>query len=229
MDWEFFTISFSTQGFYNSFTVNFALLLYTVASLLDKPRRSMISAVVRGTEQKLTISLCLLDNDTFGVSECLSWVSKSFSVVSKSVPECLSRVSESFSEVSWSVPECLSRVSWSVSECLSPVLWSSTWLLFSSTSLLFCSTWLLSWLLSPSTWLLSSLQTVMTNSCALSLFVNVTLISSSSYRQVKLMPISKCISQNFRKWFKYGLKAQKLLAQGVWGKTCESSVTSYID
>ena len=211
MDWEFFTISFSTQGFYNSFTVNFALLLYTVASLLDKPRRSMISAVVRGTEQKLTISLCLLDNDTFGVSECLSWVSKSFSVVSKSVPECLS------------------RVSWSVSECLSPVLWSSTWLLFSSTSLLFCSTWLLTWLLSPSTWLLSSLQTVMTNSCALSLFVNVTLISSSSYRQVKLMPISKCISQNFRKWFKYGLKAQKLLAQGVWGKTCESSVTSYID
>ena len=32
----------------------------------------MISAVVRGTEQKLTISLCLLDNDTFLVSECLS-------------------------------------------------------------------------------------------------------------------------------------------------------------
>ena len=88
MDWEFFTISFSTQGFYNSFTVNFALLLYMVASLLDKPRRSMISAVVRGTEQKLTISLCLLDNDTFGVSECLS------------------RVSESFSEVSWSVSLC---------------------------------------------------------------------------------------------------------------------------
>ena len=83
MDWEFFTISFSTQGFYNSFTVNFALLLYTVASLF-----SMISAVVRGTEQKLTISLCLLDNDTFGVSECLS------------------RVSESFSEVSWSVSLC---------------------------------------------------------------------------------------------------------------------------
>ena len=44
---------------------------------------------------------------------------------------------------------------------------------------------------------------------------------------------------NFRKWFKYGLKAQmllaqsngykqhalkgqKLLAQGVWGKTCET-------
>ena len=72
MDWEFFTISFSTQGFYNSFTVNFALLLYTVASLLDKPRRSMISAVVRGTEQKLTISLCLLDNDTFGVVSKLS-------------------------------------------------------------------------------------------------------------------------------------------------------------
>ena len=196
----------------------------------------MISAVVRGTEQKLTISLCLLDNDTFGVPKCLSRVSKSFSEVSKSVPECLSRVSESFSEVSWSVPECLSRVSWSVSECLSPVLWSSTWLLFSSTSLLFCSTWLPTWLLFPSTWLLffstsllSSLQTVMTNSCALSLFVNVTLISSSSYRQVKLMPISKCISQNFRKWFKYGLKAQKLLAQGVWGKTCESSGTSYID
>ena len=189
MDWEFFTISFSTQGFYNSFTVNFALLLYTVASLLDKPRRSMISAVVRGTEQKLTISLCLLDNDTFLVSESWTWL-----------------------------------------------LFPSTWLLFPSTSLLFCSTWLPTWLLSPSTWLLffstsllSSLQTVMTNSCALSLFVNVTLISSSSYRQVKLMPISKCISQNFRKWFKYGLKAQKLLAQGVWGKTCESSGTSYID
>ena len=157
------------------------------------------------------MSLCLLDNDTFGVSECLSRVSKSFSEVSKSVPKCLSRVSKSFSEVSKSVPECLSRVSES---------W--TWLLFSST-------WLPTWLLSPSTWLPSPLQAVMTNSCALSLFVNVTLISSSSYRQVKLMPISKCISQNFRKWFKYGLKAQKLLAQGVWGKTCESSVTSYID
>ena len=25
-------------------------------------------------------------------------------------------------------------------------------------------------------------------------------------------------------WFKYGLKAQKLLAQGVWGETCETSV-----
>ena len=34
---------------------------------------------------------------------------------------------------------------------------------------------------------------------------------------------------NFRMLFKYGLKAQKLLAQGVWGKTCESSGTSYID
>ncbi len=102
----------------------------------------MISAVVRGTEQKLTISLCLLDNDTFLVSECLS------------------RVSESFSEVSWSVSECLSRVSESVSECLSPVLWSSTWLLLSWTSLttwlLFPSTWLPTWLLSTSTWLLSS-------------------------------------------------------------------------
>ena len=70
----------------------------------------MISAVVRGTEQKLTISLCLLDNDTFLVSECLSLVSKSFSEVSKSVPECLSRVSKS-------VPECLSRVSKSFSVC----------------------------------------------------------------------------------------------------------------
>ena len=29
---------------------------------------------------------------------------------------------------------------------------------------------------------------------------------------------------NFRKWFKYGVKTQKLLAQGVWGKICESSV-----
>ena len=26
---------------------------------------------------------------------------------------------------------------------------------------------------------------------------------------------------NFRMWFKYGLKAQKLLAQGVWGKLGE--------
>lgn len=31
-------------------------------------------------------------------------------------------------------------------------------------------------------------------------------------------------SQNFRKWFKNGLKTQKLLAQGVWGKTYESSI-----
>lgn len=27
-------------------------------------------------------------------------------------------------------------------------------------------------------------------------------------------------------WFKYGLKAQKLLAQGVWGETYETSVLS---
>ena len=131
-----------------------------------------ISLVVRGTEQKLTMSLCLLDNDTFGVSECLS------------------RVSKSFSEVSKSVPECLSRVSWSVSECLSQVSESWTWLLFSSTWLptwlLSPSTWLPTWLLSPSTWLLSSLQTVMTNSCVLSLFINVTLISSSSARVMPL-------------------------------------------
>ena len=81
------------------------------------------------------------------------------------------------------VLECLSRVSWSVSECLSRVSESWTWLLFSST-------WLPTWLLSPSTWLptwlLSSLQTVMTNSCALSLFINVTLISSSSARVMPL-------------------------------------------
>ena len=113
----------------------------------------MISAVVRGTEQKLTISLCLLDNDTFLVSECLS------------------RVSESWT---W-------------------LLFSSTSLLSSSTSLLFCSTWLPTWLLFPSTWLLffstsllSSLQTVMTNSCALSLFINVTLTSSS---RARVMPL----------------------------------------
>ena len=121
------------------------------------PILSSISLVVRGTEQKFTMSLCLLDNDTFGVSECLSRVSKSFSEVSKSVPKCLSRVSKSFSEVSKSVPECLSRV-------------SESW----------------TWLLSSSTWLLSSLQTVMTNSCALSLFINVTLISSSSARVMPL-------------------------------------------
>ena len=29
---------------------------------------------------------------------------------------------------------------------------------------------------------------------------------------------------NFRMRFKYGLKAQKLLAQGVWGKTYECSI-----
>ena len=29
---------------------------------------------------------------------------------------------------------------------------------------------------------------------------------------------------NFRMRFKYGLKTQKLLAQGVWGKTYESSI-----
>ena len=74
----------------------------------------MISAVVRGTEQKLTISLCLLDNDTFGVSECLS------------------RVSESFSEVSWSVSECLSRVSESWTWLLFCSTWLPTWLLFPS-------------------------------------------------------------------------------------------------
>ena len=125
------------------------------------PILSSISVVVRGTEQTLTMSLCLLDNDTFGVSECLSRVSKSVPEVSKSVPECLSRVSKSLSEVFKSVPECLSRVSWSVSECLSPVLWSSTWL--------------------P-----SPLQTVMTNSCALSLFINVTLTSSSRARVIPL-------------------------------------------
>ena len=75
--------------------------------------------------------------------------------------------------------ECLSLVSKSVPECLSRVSDSWTWLLFSST-------WLPTWLLSPSTWLLSSLQTVMTNSCALSLFINVTLISSSSARAMPL-------------------------------------------
>ena len=121
------------------------------------PILSSISLVVRGTEQKFTMSLCLLDNDTLGVSECLSRVSKSFSEVSKSVPECLSRVSKS------------------VSECLSPVSESWTWLLFPST-----------WLLFFSTSLLSSLQTVMTNSCALSLFINVTLTSSS---RARVMPL----------------------------------------
>ena len=130
----------------------------------------MISAVVRGTEQKLTISLCLLDNDTFLVSECLS------------------RVSESWT---W-------------------LLFSSTSLLSSSTSLLFCSTWLPTWLLFPSTWLLfsstwllSPLQTVMTNSCALSLFINVTLISSSSAR---VMPLPTPV---------YGSKYMALLKRNV--------------
>ena len=36
--------------------------------------------------------------------------------------------------------------------------------------------------------------------------------------------IIRCIKLNglnFRMWFKYGLKAQKLLAQGVWGKLGE--------
>lgn len=108
------------------------------------PILSSISLAVRGTEQKLTISLCLLDNDTFGVSECPSWVSKP-------VPECLSRVSKSFSEMSKLVFGCLSRVS----ESWTWLLFSSTWLLFPWTWLLFPSTWLLSpspWLLFPSTW-----------------------------------------------------------------------------
>ena len=102
----------------------------------------MISAVVRGTEQKLTISLCLLDNDTFLVSESWTWL-----------------------------------------------LFPSTWLLFPSTWLLFPSTWLLfpsTSLLFSSTLLLSPLQTVMTNSCALSLFINVTLTSSSRARVIPL-------------------------------------------
>ena len=119
----------------------------------------MISAVVRGTEQKLTISLCLLDNDTFLVSESWTWL-----------------------------------------------LFPSTWLLFPSTSLLFSSTWLLfpsTWLLSPSTWLLSPLQTVMTNSYALSLFINVTLISSSSAR---VMPLPTPV---------YGSKYMALLKRNI--------------
>ena len=106
----------------------------------------MISAVVRGTEQKLTISLCLLDNDTFLVSESWTWL--------------------------------LFPSTW--------LLFPSTSLLFPSTSLLFCSTWLPTWLLFSSTWLLFPLQTVMTNYCALSLFINVTLISSSSARVMPL-------------------------------------------
>ena len=93
------------------------------------------------------MSLCLLDNDTFGVSESWTWL-------------------------------------------LFSSTWLPTWLLFSSTWLptwlLSPSTWLPTWLLSPSTWLLYSLQTVMTNSCALSLFINVTLISSSSARVMPL-------------------------------------------
>ena len=135
------------------------------------------------------MSLCLLDNDTFGVSECLSRESKSLSEVSWSVSECLSRVSKSLTEVSWSVSKCLSRMS----ESWTWLLFSSTSLLSSSTSLLFCSTWLPTWLLFPSTWLLffstsllSSLQTVMINSCALSLFINVTLMSSS---RARVMPL----------------------------------------
>ena len=43
--------------------------------------------------------------------------------------------------------------------------------------------------------------------------------------------IIRCIKLNglnFRMWFKNGLKAQKLLAQGVWGKTCESSALTHI-
>ena len=102
------------------------------------PILSSISLVVRGTEQKFTMSLCLLDNDTFLVSECLS------------------RVSESWT-----------------------------------------------WLLSPSTWLLSPLQTVMTNYCALSLFINVTLISSSSAR---VMPLPTPV---------YGSKYMALLKRNV--------------
>ena len=78
----------------------------------------MISAVVRGTEQKFTMSLCLLDNDTFGVSECLSRVSKL-------VLECLSRVS-------WSVSECLSRVSESSVRVLDLVTFTLDLVTFSS-------------------------------------------------------------------------------------------------
>ena len=49
----------------------------------------------------------------------------------------------------------------------------------------------------------------------------------------------KLIKLKFHIWFKYGLKAQKfqkqhalkgqkLLAQGVWGKTCETSVNQQL-
>ena len=94
-------------------------------------------------------------------------------------------MSKSVSEVSKLVSECLSPVSKSFSE----VSKSSTWLLLSWTSL--------------PTWLLSPLQTVMTNSCALSLFINVTLISSSSAR---VMPLPTPV---------YGSKYMALLKRNV--------------
>lgn len=63
-------------------------------------------------------------------------------------------------------------------------------------------------------------------------FVHFRLFISSSFCQMKIVlyfcrrkltkfkPNYNNKSQNFRKWFKNGLKTQKLLAQGVWGNTC---------
>lgn len=39
-------------------------------------------------------------------------------------------------------------------------------------------------------------------------------------KQTNFKPNYNNKSQNFRKWFKNGLKVQKLLAHGVWGNTC---------
>lgn len=64
-------------------------------------------------------------------------------------------------------------------------------------------------------------------------FVHFRLFISSSFCQMKIVlyfcrrkltkfkPNYNNKSQNFRKWFKNGLKTQKLLAQGVWGKLGE--------
>ena len=45
-------------------------------------------------------------------------------------------------------------------------------------------------------------------------------------KQTNFKPNYNNKSQNFRKWFKNGLKVQKLLAQGVWGNTCYLYSTS---
>ena len=62
------------------------------------------------------------------------------------------------------------------------------------------------------------------------LFISFCQMRIKSYfcrrKQTNFKPNYNNKSQNFRKWFKNGLKVQKLLAHGVWGNTCYLYSTS---